>query len=195
MGPNIQNNTTFTQGAKPVKNFTIFSSPSDLRDSESFVLNEPIGFEGSWSMVVTRDFHLELRSQNAWNFIFATLHAFMARCLATGANLLHVINCPISHFCMSNKRISPLVKRNCHTSCPVRVSVCPIHHSETSGVTATNSHLRSHGHQLHEVRPEAVEREVRRDVAVWLVPVSSDKIPASHSWGSRLGFRRRYQLL
>jgi hypothetical protein len=44
LGPNIQNNTTFTQGTKPVKNFTIFSSPLDLWDSQSFVLNEPLGF-------------------------------------------------------------------------------------------------------------------------------------------------------
>lgn len=144
LGPNIQNNTTFTQGTKPVKNFTIFSSPLDLWDSQSFVLNEPLGFshrlEGSWSLIVTRDFHLELRSENVWNFIFVTLHAFMARCLATGANLLHVINCPVSHFC--NKRISPLAKRNCHTSRPVRVSVYPIHQSEISGFTALSLVIR-----------------------------------------------------
>jgi hypothetical protein len=65
--------------------------------------------------------------------------------------------------------MSPLVKRNCHTSRLVRVSVCPIHQSEISGFTAlslllsaTDSHLRNHGHQLNEVRPNAMEREVRR---------------------------------
>jgi hypothetical protein len=62
-------------------------------------------------------------------------------------------------------------------------------------LSAADSYLHSHGRQLNEVRPRPVARQVMRNAVVWRVSVRSDKVPASCSWGSRLRFRRRDQLV